>query len=209
MASVTFVCYTLAMNLDYPKDTQIFVIEGIAGAGKNTLHKELVSELSDKIVYDFPEEDLLNGWKHVWIPNITQMRITLMNNILDYCSEVLEQHKNAVFIFQRFHLSCVILDFNKTDVENNPEYIKVLDRLRQFKTHVFLPVLDESDIEHRSAHKERLAEIWQIHLQKRLQQKGVQNLTDLYKVEQKAYLDLIQKQNLPHSTVRVEINPTA
>ncbi len=206
---MAFVCYTLAMNLDYPKDTQIFVIEGIAGAGKNTLHKELLSELSDKLVYDFPEEDLLNGWKHVWIPNITEMRIKLMNNILDYCSEVLEQHKNAIFIFQRFHLSSVILDFKKTDVENNPEYIKVLDRLRQFKTHVFLPVLDESDIEHRSAHKERLAEIWQIHLQKRLQQKGVQNLTDLYKVEQKAYLDLVQKQNLPHSTVRVEINPTA
>jgi len=209
MASATFVCYNLTMNLNPPKNTQIFVIEGIAGAGKNTLHKELLSQLSDKLVYDFPEEDLLNGWKHVWIPNITEMRVTLMNNILDYCSEVLKQHDNAVFIFQRFHLSCIILDFEKNNIENNSEYIKVLEKLRQFKTHVFLPILEEHEIEHRSAHKERLAEIWQIHLQNRLQQRGSQNLTDLHKVEQKAYLDLIQKQNLPYTTVRVEINPAS
>lgn len=196
------------MNLNPPKDTQIFIIEGIAGAGKNTLHKELLSQLSDKLVYDFPEEDLLNGWKHVWIPNITEMRVALMNNILDYSSQVLTQHKNAVFIFQRFHLSCIILDFEKNNIENNSEYKKVLDKLRKFKTHTFLPVLEEHEIEQRSAHKERLAEIWQIHLQKRLQQRGVENLTDLYKVEQKAYLDLIQKQNLPYSTIHVEIYPT-
>src|SRR5438270_11880999 len=91
--------------LNPPEDINIFIIEGIAGAGKNTLHQHIKESLSDQLVYDYPEEELLCSWKHVFINNINQLRLEFMSNFLDYCRDILSKNPKAIFILNRFHIS--------------------------------------------------------------------------------------------------------
>lgn len=191
------------MHIDIPKGVRIFVIEGVAGSGKNTLHNELVGRLADKLVYDYREEELLNSWKHVWLPGIDDMRLVFMNNFLDHCSDVVQNDPRAVFLLNRFHLTCAVLGF--THPEEKPEYKMILDKLQKLKTHVYIATLEESEIEARSAHSERKDETWKMHLQKRMEYTDSKNLTELYSKQQKQLLALASQQPIPYSRMRVAL----
>ncbi len=192
------------MNLEINPNSRIFIIEGIAGAGKNTLHQQLKEKLSNKLVYDYPEEAMLFSWKHGWIPGIDTMRLTFYEHFLDYCDQILSENVNSVFIVDWFHISHLIF-LKLTDTKSNNRFRIIIERLKKLSTFVFIPIIDDSLIEARSAHIERVEPIWQIHLQKRLKQSGCTTLTEMYGAEQKKIISLAQAQDLPYSVVNVDI----
>lgn len=158
------------MDITVNQDTRIFIIEGIAGAGKNTFHQILKEQLSDKLIYDFAEEELLFTWKQAWIHNIDEMRLCFFENLLDYCEECLSENPNAVFILNRFHISYAIFHSQHSQ-EKQKRYDILLKRLKKLGAFVYVPILEQGDIEHRSVHGERIDPIWKKHLEKRLQER--------------------------------------
>ena len=67
-----------------PKDKKVIIIEGIAGSGKSTFFKDYKESIKDKMVYAYTEEELLFGWRHNFIPGITDVRLRYFEKILDY-----------------------------------------------------------------------------------------------------------------------------
>jgi len=192
------------MNIELSPTARLFIIEGIAGAGKNTFQKQLEEKLADKIVYDYTEEELLFSWKHCWIKNINEMRLTFYENFLDYCTKILSEEKNAVFILNRFHISYAILSLS-SNAEQDARYQGIVEKLKKMEAFIFVPIVDEQLIENRSAHKERICPIWTLHRQKRLKQGGFTTFQEMYSQEQKKIITLIEKQGVPYNLVKVDL----
>ncbi len=191
------------MEIEIPT-AKIYIIEGIAGAGKNTLHAQLKEKLKDKIIYDFNEEDLLFSWKHGWIKDIDAMRLTFQENFLDYCAKVISENSKAVFILERFHISYRFFTLLQ-DVLSEARYEKTLQRLKDLSTFIFVPIIDNKLIESRSSHLERVDPVWKIHLEKRLKQRGCATLQEMYSLEQKKIIELLEQQGLPYRLVEVPV----
>lgn len=191
------------MDINVTSESKILIIEGIAGSGKNTLHQQLMGLLADKIVYDFHEEELLCSWKHGWIPGIDSLRLNFMDSLLDYCTSVTEQNDKAVFIVNRFHVTFHL--FALTDASVNLQYLRILEKLKKLRVHIYVPIVQDEQIEARSSHKERQDPIWQLHLKKRLAQRGFSTLTEMYSEEQKKIKAILEKQGLPYTLVTVEV----
>lgn len=190
------------MNPSIPPNTRILIIEGIPGAGKTTLHNQLVQSVGDALLYDFHEEELLFGWKHGWIPGIEDLRLSFMDNFLTYCESILAAKDNAVFILNRFHLTYYFITARNPDAD--PRYQKILERLRTLPVHIYVPQVSDDEIERRAAHIERKDPIWSEHLQKRLAQRGFSTLRDMYSDEQHRTEALLKEQGIPYSLIRVE-----
>lgn len=194
------------MNLELPSHARIFILEGIPGAGKDTLQKELKQKLNEagKLIFDFEEGELLFSWKHGWIKDVMCMRLTFYENFLSYCEEIFAEHPNAVFILNRFHISWWLLfrDFNNQDLVDR--YKQVIERLRSLSAFVFVPLLEESVIEARSSHRERIDPIWKLHLDKRLKWSGFSSLTEMWSHDQRKILDLLKDQGLAYQTLDID-----
>lgn len=192
------------MNFSVQPNTRIFIIEGIAGAGKNTLHQQLREQLKEKVMYEFFEEELLFSWKHAWVENIDQMRLVFFTNFLQYCKTILESNDKAVFILNRFHISYKIFALDTTE-EVTAMYQNIIETLSQLPVEVYICTVSEALIEQRSAHSERLDLTWKIHLQKRLEQKGFMTLTQMYSQEQKNIIQIGEMQNIPYQIIDMSL----
>ncbi len=189
------------MNLN--PTTKIFIIEGIAGAGKSTLHQQLLEQLKEKTIYDYPEEATLFSWKHAWIPNIDQLRLDFFGKLLDYSEQIIKEDPTAVFIISRFHISYAI--FCLTPYSQNQQYKQIIERISRLPAQLYIPVVETADIEQRSSHKERTEKIWQYHLQKRLEQKNFKSITEMYETEQRKILQLAQEQEIPFIIIKQKV----
>jgi deoxyadenosine/deoxycytidine kinase len=187
--------------MDIPATARIFIIEGIAGSGKDTLQQQLREKLGGKLVYSFSEDELLFSWKHAWIPGIQKLRLRYLNQILDYCEQTLKENPDAVFILNRFHISLITTN---TDLKKPAGYRKLIERLRALPIHIYFAVVDKEKIEERVAHKERKDPLWEWHKQKRLQSRGYATLGELYSAEQKLILKMLKAQKIPYSVVNVQ-----
>lgn len=118
------------MEIVIDKNIRIFILEGIAGAGKNTLYRLIKEQLSDRIVYGFAEEELLFTWKQAWVNNIDEMRLYFFENLLDYCEECLQENPDVIFIFNRFHISYAIFHSQDT-LDKQNRYAILIERLKK------------------------------------------------------------------------------
>lgn len=193
------------MSVEIDLKNRIFIVEGIAGSGKNTLIQQLKQKLSNKQIYDYSEEELLFSWKHAWIPNIDELRLIFLKTFLDYCEQILSDKSDSVFILNRFHITYKIFQSINND-ENNDRYNLILEKLKKLQAVVLVLVIDDKLIESRSVHSERTDPIWQIHLKKRLKQKGYKTLTELYSQEQKNIISLLKEQGLAYQLMNIENN---
>ncbi|MBN1385803.1 hypothetical protein JW968_02370 [Candidatus Woesearchaeota archaeon] len=189
-----------------PKNTRVFIFEGISGAGKSTIKKELYDHFRDKNIYTFTDEQLLFNYTHVHIPNVSEIRLRFYQVFLDYVNDTLKKDSNAIFILERFHISARVLEweFNK-DFEEN--YSKVISKLKKLPCHVIVPVLEESEIEEKSAHKERFKDSfldfqWRLYLEEKMKLRGFPNIESLYIDEQRKVLAAIKEQDIPHSIIK-------
>jgi thymidylate kinase len=189
--------------MDIPNNARVVIIEGIAGAGKTTLHDVLKDHFKDKKIYIFTEEELLMSWKHVFIPNLLSLRIKFLNNILDYIETELKKDDDSIFILERFHITVKIF-FLGAKNEFHDEYELLLSRVRKLPVCVLIPKLKESQIKERSAHKER-GHQWDEYLRLKLEYRGYDDLEKIYIDEQRQVIDITKEQKIPFSITEVKI----
>lgn len=191
------------MDFQIP-NTKIIILEGVPGAGKNTIQTQIKEVLSDKLIYEFDEQEVLFSWKHGWLQNIDEMRLTFYENFLSYCEDITTQNPNSVFVVNRFHISYKI--FTKlNDQKSSDRYTAILDRLKKLSAFVVVPILPEHHIEQRAKHVERVDPIWQNHLNKRLEQRGFSTLQDMYMAEQIKIQDIIKEQEINYVFTHVVV----
>ncbi len=181
------------------KDKRIFIIEGIAGAGKDTLQKKLKTYYEKKgfAVYDFCEEELLFSWKHFWIKNLDLLKIEYMHRVLDCCIDLIKDPNNLI-ILNRFHITYPLMA--KFDKKAKEKYDLLITRLQNLPVHIFIGTLPSTKIEKRSAHNERKGKMWIAHRKKRLEHSGFKTLKQLYTSEQEKVFSAAKKQGINYST---------
>ena len=165
------------------------------------MHNILLNRFKDRNVYVFKEEELLLGWKHNHIPNISPLRIEFFSNLLDHIEEKLKHDRKSIFILERFHISLEIMDLGRNkDFERN--YSRLISRVKKLPVFILIPTLDESVIEEKSAHMERGYQ-WAEFLKDKLKLRGFSDIKSLYADEQRKVLKLAEEQGIPYSEVNV------
>jgi hypothetical protein len=175
-------------------ETQLIIIEGVPGAGKTQLQERLKQSVEGRTVHVFPEEALLFGWMHAWLPGIDALRISLMHCLLDHIEALLAQDPQALFILNRFHISYLVF----AKMPDSEAYDALLARLRQLAVLVLVPRLGEADVADRALHLERDDPLWRTHLDKRLATSGFSELAAMYLAEQESVRQILSAQQLPY-----------
>lgn len=173
---------------------QLIIIEGVPGAGKTHLQERLQQSVEGRSVHVFPEEALLFGWMHAWLPGIDALRMSLMRGLVDHIEETLQQDPQALFILNRFHISYLVFA-KKPDKE---AYEALLAKLRKIAVVVLVPQLGAADVADRSLHLERDDPLWRMHLDKRLAASGFRELAAMYLAEQDKVREILSVQQLPY-----------
>ncbi|MGB7947410.1 MAG: hypothetical protein WCH75_06995 [Candidatus Binatia bacterium] len=188
-------------------DSRVLIIEGIAGAGKDTFQKHLKSKLRSRVVYDYSEGELLLSWNQRPIKDIFKLQVRFMRNFIDYVADTINRDDKAVFLLNRFHISTYTMGVTEQP-KLEREYNIVLKKLRTLPTHVFVLQLMESEIESRSAHPER-GTAWQKFQQHILEREGFQSFVKRNALLQKAMVETATRQQIPFSIFRLPSAPNA
>ena len=188
--------------IEIPKETKILIIEGVAGAGKTTLKEILKKYYQDRNIFEFLEEETLLGWKHIHIPHIANLRLDYCNLFLDYIEKKLKEEQNPLFIFERFHLSIKILEW---EFENNflKRYEALLNRLNQLPVFLIIVELEETIIKERMFHRERSKQ-WDNFIEEKLKLRSCENLEQLSIEQQNGFLNMAKEQKTPFTAVKVD-----
>jgi|WetSurMetagenome_2_1015567.scaffolds.fasta_scaffold118482_2 hypothetical protein len=189
-------CHNLACNMDLTRFTkaQVVIIEGVPGAGKTSLQEHLRLSATGRSASFFPEEALLFGWIHAWLPGIDELRMSLMHRMIDHIEHSLAECPQNLFVLNRFHISYLI--FAKApDME---AYDALLTRLRELAVLVLVPQLSPATVADRALHIERIDPQWRAHLNKRLKDAGFRDLSAMYIAEQNKVQKILATQQLPY-----------
>jgi len=181
--------------------SQIIIIEGISGSGKDTFQKYLKSKLRSRHIYDYSEGDLLLSWNQRPIKDIFKLQVRLMKNFIDYAADIINEDVSAIFLLNRFHLSTYTMGVTEQP-KLEREYNMVLRRLQRLPTHVFILQLMEGEIESRSLHPER-GTAWQRFKQHILKREGFQDFVKRNVLLQNAMIETAIRQDIPFSILRL------
>ncbi len=189
-------------HIEIPEETKILILEGIAGAGKTTLKSLVRQQLKSRNIFEYLEEESLLGWKHIHVPHVSKLRMDYIELFLDYVEKKLEQEEDPLFIFERFHLSIKILEW---EFENNfnERYEALLARLKRLPVFIVITTLEKHQIKERMYHRERCKQ-WDNFIQEKLALRGYDDLYLLSVDQQKGYLDMAEEQGIPFATVNVD-----
>jgi len=179
-------------------NSQVIIIEGISGAGKDTLQKYLKKKLSRRIVHDYSEGEVLHSWKQSQIAGIFDVRIKFMRVFVNYVRDVVERDETAVFLLNRFHLSTYAWRVIQQQ-ELGPEYEEIITVLKTLPVHIFILHVDKNEIEQRSLHPER-STAWQ-----KFQRQILESYSfyDRLRMQQKLILKAAASQQIPYSVIKL------
>jgi len=184
-----------------PKDARVIILEGIAGSGKTTLKRQLKEVFRHREVYEFSEEELFLGWKHVHLPHLSPMRLAYYHILLDYIDHKLAEEPEAIFILERFHLSVIVLEW-EFEANFEEDYRRLLDRLRRMPILILLAKLDPAKLKERMLHRERSRQ-WDNFIQEKLALRNYSDLERLSIDQQAAYFRQAQLQGIPYAATEV------
>lgn len=173
---------------------RIIIIEGVPGAGKTNLEECLRQATKGRLVSFFPEETLLFGWIHAWLPGIDALRMSLMHRMIDHIKHSLAECPESLFVLTRFHIS-YLLFAKEPDME---AYGSLITRLRELAVLVLVPQIPQAEVANRTVHIERVDPQWQAHLNKRLENSGFRDISAMYIDEQKKVQQLLASQQLQY-----------
>jgi hypothetical protein len=182
------------MDITRYTKAKVIIIEGVPGAGKTTLQKRLRQGARGRFVSVFPEEALLFGWVHAWLPGIDAIRMSLMHRMIDHIEHSLAESPELSFVLNRFHISYFIF----ATAPDMAAYDLLLERLRGLDVLVLVPQISPAAIAERAVHIERVDPLWQAHLNKRLENSGCRDIAAMYTQEQKKVRQLLKTQHLPY-----------
>lgn len=182
----------------------IYIIEGVAGSGKDTLSAQLVDALKpdERRVLVFDEEAVLASWLHYFVPGIHELRLELADRLIDYAEELLAREPDASFVFNRFHVSYAVWRWEYgVDLELRHE--RLIERLRHFDTRVIHTLLRAEDADQRSSHLERQQMAWRRFLEDRISFHGQDSAGQSYLEQQDAMTRVLKHDGLPYRQVEV------
>jgi hypothetical protein len=182
--------------------SRIIIIEGVPGAGKTNLQERLRQAASGRRASFYPEEALLFGWIHAWLPGIDALRLSLMNRVLDHIELSLTEYPESLFVLTRFHLSYLLF----ATAPDMQAYDGLIRRLRELSALVLVPQLPQAAIASRAIHVERTDPQWQEHLHKRLERSGFRDISSMYAAEQNKVRQLLATQQLQYE-ILVAVGP--
>lgn len=179
----------------------IFIFEGIPGAGKDTCMRQMLRNLhpDQRPVHVFDEDALLFSWKHYQLPDMDRQRMSLMESMIAYIDEVLAEDSDAVFLLNRFHISFALSNQTPSLVRR---YARLLDQLRALRILVIVPVLREDDL-YRVRHPERRELAWRRFLGWRQESASEPSMEAFYARQQERILALLREQGLPYVLERI------
>jgi thymidylate kinase len=182
---------------------RIFIIEGIPGSGKDTLVQTLLHVLHQETrpVYYYPEESVAFSYQQVFWPNITQVRLSIMEAALNFVEEESLNRPDAVFVFNRFHLSTAVATLSSVgkDQEVNRRYGQLIKKLHSMSVLVLLLTLEERRMD-KLYHRERMGhdKVWEEFLERVIESTPHNSLKELYTTQQERFLQLVREQGLPY-----------
>jgi thymidylate kinase len=182
-------------------DARVIIVEGIAGAGKDTFQAYLKEKLKGREVYNYSEGDLLHSWKHFSIRGILELRVKFEKLFVLHLREFLSREKDAVFLLNRFHLSTYVA-LRVRQPELTKEYDEVIRLLKTLPVHVFILQVDESEIDRRSSHAER-SRVYRKLQQQLTRNDGFSSRAEKYKAQQRLILDTARELQLPYSVIQI------
>lgn len=185
------------MDLDRFTKAQVVIIEGVPGAGKTHLQERLRLSAAGRSANVFPEEALLFGWIHAWVPGIDALRMSLMHRMIDHIEQRLSQDPLSFFVLNRFHISYLIFA-SSPDVK---AYESLIARLRGLAVLVLVPQIHPALLADRALHIERIDPLWRKHLDQRLAQTGFHDLCAMYTAEQDKVRQILASQQLPYEVL--------
>lgn len=182
------------MDLARFTKAQVVIIEGVPGSGKTNLQERLRLSAVGRPASVFPEEALLFGWIHAWVPGIDELRMSLMHRLIDHIEERLSQDPLSFFVLNRFHISYLVFAI-APDVN---AYESLIARLRALAVLVLVPQIQPDLLADRALHIERVDPLWRQHLDKRLEKTGFHDLCTMYAAEQDKVRQILATQRLPY-----------
>jgi thymidylate kinase len=191
------------MEIRIPEKARIIVIEGIAGSGKTTLMGCLGKQLQPRTIYEYSEQELMLGWKHIHIPHVSSIRIDFFNALLDELEEKMVATTDSVVILERFHLSMRILEW-EFESRFNERYNGIVERLKRLPVYILIAELNRAQVRDRMHHRERSRQ-WREFVEEKLKLRGYENLEKLSVDQQRDFLNIATSQGIPFSTVQVDL----
>ncbi len=182
-------------------EARVIVVEGISGAGKDTLQMYLKKMLKNRDVHDYSEGEVLHSWKQMQIDGIFELRINFMKLFVNYVRDIISRDEKAVFLLNRFHLSAYVFTIlQQPKLER--EYDEIINVLRELPVHVFILQLDEKEIEKRSFHPERSG-AWRKFQQQIAKEDGFRDKLERYICQQRIMLETAKRQQIPYSILKL------
>jgi len=185
-------------NFEIPKDKKVIIIEGIAGSGKTTLLNYIKEKFPKKKIYVFSENEMLFSWKHINLPNISEIRLKFFDNLLNYIETSIKKDDELIFVLERFHITLKYFgELKKNQIE---DYNSILVKLKKMSPYLIFLMLDENKIKERSIHKERGIQ-WEDYIKLKMKKRNFKNFSDMYIDEQKKIKKIIEEQSIPYSII--------
>jgi hypothetical protein len=189
----------------------IYIVEGVAGSGKDRLVQALLAALqpAHRRVYAFTEDAVLASWMHYRVPDIHELRLKLAASLLERVREEVDEDPDVTYVFNRFHISYAVWRWECGVAEGyRSQHLELVDQLRTWRPRILHPVLDPATIEARSRHGERQDLAWQEFLAWRTEHLRSATPGASYLAQQEEMQRLLEADGLPYRTVHVSADPS-
>ncbi|GEM_PF-5717284 len=186
----------------------LFIVEGVAGSGKDTLVQQVVAALQPerRPVLAWDEAAVMASWHHYYLPNIDRLRLDLTAAILDDVATARRREPDSAFVFNRFHVSHAVwrAENGNATADFEARHRTLADRLAALGAVVLHPTLDQVEINARTRHIERREAAWSLFLERRMRDMGCATPGQMYAAQQRMIQDMLARDGLPFHTLHVD-----
>ena len=186
----------------------LYIIEGVAGSGKDTLCAQIVEALQpqERRVLVFSEEAVLATWLYYFVPGIHELRLDLAERLIDHSQTVLSRDPDAAFVFNRLHVSFAVWRQERNaDPSLEERHRKLVTALSTLPVQIFQAVLTKDEALGRTSHVERRELAWRQFLEERVRSLGDADAGSSYLRQQEAMTRVLEADGLPYGQVHVGI----
>ena len=186
----------------------IYIVEGVAGSGKDTLCAQIVRSLqpAERRVLVFPEEAVLATWLYYFVPGIHEIRLDLAERLVAYMHKTLAQDPDAAFVLNRFHVSYSVWRAElQADASLELRHQRLVDSMRSLPLRIFQTLLPQANADARASHVERRDRAWEAFLAQRVAFHGETSAGQSYLSQQDAMSAVLRRDGLPFRQVVVPL----